>query len=75
MNEWSTRSVQLEPENTTNLPETQPKKTKLDLRTEKEHERIFNNDWELLYFTIEQDGKPFSYCVAAILLVFSKFTA
>ena len=55
---WLSKSVQLEPDYTINLPETQPKKPKLDLRSENIRERMFNKDWEVLYFMSEQDGKP-----------------
>ena len=50
MDKWLSRSVQLEPDFTINLPVTQPKKTKLDLRSENIREQMFNKDWEVLYF-------------------------
>ena len=30
----------------------------MDRRTENDRERMFNKDWEVLYFMSEQDGKP-----------------
>ena len=57
MDKWLSRSVQLEPGFTINLPGTQPKKPKLDLRSENIRKRMFNKDWEFLYFMSEQDGR------------------
>ena len=50
MDEWLSRSVHLELDITINLPKTQPKENKLDRRTENYCERMFNDDWEILYF-------------------------
>ena len=74
MDKWLSRSVQLEPDITINIPETQPKKPKLDRLTENDRERMFNKDWEVLYFMSEQDGKPVCSLWFDTILVFANYT-
>ena len=57
-----------------NLPETQPNKPKLDRRTENDRERMFNKDWEVLYFMSEQDGKLVCSLCFDTILVFANYT-
>ena len=74
MDKWLSRSVQLEPDITINLPDSQPNKPKLDRRTENDRERMLNKDWEVLYFMSEQDGKPVCSLCFDTILVFANYT-